>query len=328
MFDTTEIKKIGIFRALQLGDLMCAIPAIRSLKQAFPAAEITLIGLPWAESFTKRFAHYFSSFIIFPGYPGLPEQGFDKKSFETFQHQMKNQHFDILFQLQGNGTIVNPMIKKLGARYTVGFDPYEDSITEKTRFLKYPDYGHEIDRHMALMSFIGVKTENCELEFPLYDTDRDEFKSLSLPIEKNKYVCVHPGSRGTWRQWPPLYFANIADYCHTLGYKVLLTGTENELQLVKHVASLMNNKPIIAAGKTSLGTLGVLIEESYAIICNCTGVSHIASALKKPAVVISMDDEPWRWAPKNDELQRCINWNKNPEYNQVFKEVAALFFRL
>lgn len=328
MFTTTTVKKIGIFRVLQLGDLMCAIPAVRALKSYYPDSEITLIGLPWAKAFADRFSKYFSSFIHFPGYPGLPEQGFNIGEFETFMENIKSEQFDLIFQMQGNGTIVNAIIKKFGARYTIGFDPVEDSITPKTRMLHYPNTGHEIDRMLALLSFIGIHSDDTSLEFPIHKQDRVDLDHLALPVKKGKYVCVHPGSRGNWRQWPPVYFANIADYCYGMGYSIVLTGTKDELQLIKHVTSLMKNEPIIAAGKTSLGTLGILIKESFAIICNCTGVSHMASALKTPAVVISMDGEPWRWAPKDAELQRCIDWTKNKDYKLVLKEVAALFLRL
>lgn len=328
MLTTIEVKKTAIFRALQLGDLLCSIPAIRAFKQAYPDAEITLIGLPWARKFASRFGHYFSDFISFPGYPGLPEQEFNVYAFEEFAIKIKKNKFDLLLQMQGNGTIVNTMLKTLGSRYNAGYDPCNDYISPQNKFLKYPNKIHEIDRHLALMAFMGIYSQNADLEFPIDEQDRNEFEKMDLTVYKGKYVCIHPGSRGTWRQWPPLYFAAIADYCHSLGFEIVLTGTKEELQIVKHVASLMKNPSLIAAGKTTLGSLAVLIRESAAIICNCTGVSHIASALQVPAVVISMDGEPWRWAPKNSELQRCVDWTRNPDYHLVFKEVASLFFRL
>jgi ADP-heptose:LPS heptosyltransferase len=308
---------------LHLGDLLCCIPAVRAFKNAYPESKLILIGLPWAESFAKRFSHYFDGFIAFPGYPGLPEQGFTPSIFEEFSDQMKAIQFDLLLQMQGTGTIVNPMLKTFGAKTMGGFDPVTDRITASLRLMRYPNHGHEIDRNLALMGFLGIHSSDTGLEFPIDTDDREEFSVLKLPLKPRKYVCIHPGSRGSWRQWPPLYFASIANYCSSLGFDVVLTGIREELQIVRHVSSLMKKPPVIAAGKTSLDSLGILIDESAAVICNCTGVSHIASALNIPAVVISMDGEPWRWAPKNTELQRCVDWTRNPDYQLVFKEVAA-----
>src|ERR1700712_115299 len=105
-----SIKKIAIFRALQLGDMLCAIPAIRSLRNTYPSAEITLLGLPWAKSLVKRFPDYFNNFIHFPGYPGLPEQPFKASEFLSFLSIVQKENYDLVLQMQGNGTLVNPMV--------------------------------------------------------------------------------------------------------------------------------------------------------------------------------------------------------------------------
>jgi len=95
--------KIAVFRALQLGDLLCAMPAIRVLKRNFPHARIYLIGLLHMESLISRFS-FIDDFIPFPGYPGLPEQAVELEEVEVFIAGMCEKRFDILFQMHGNGT--------------------------------------------------------------------------------------------------------------------------------------------------------------------------------------------------------------------------------
>src|SRR5690606_20439176 len=101
------MKSIAIFRALQLGDFLCAIAAIRSLRQAYPNAHIAWIGLPGTQHLQHRFANYIDEFIPFPGYPGLPEQPIEPKKILAFLQDMQRRKFDLVIQMQGNGTYVN-----------------------------------------------------------------------------------------------------------------------------------------------------------------------------------------------------------------------------
>lgn len=319
-----KINKIAVFRALQLGDVLCSIPAMRALRIAYPHAQITLIGLPWATSLVQRFSAYFDNFIRFPGYPGLPEQQTDPAAITTFLVEMQQEQFDLVLQMQGNGTIVNPMVVLMGGRYTSGFCIPNDYCPDPHLFLQYPDGISEIERHLKLMGLLGIPSQGTRLEFPLTTADDDDYVKSNLPIEKNKYVCIHPGSRGSWRQWPVEYFAALADYCIEQQLPVVITGTSDEEVIVNKVMNIMKHQAINAAGKTSLGAVGVLIKNAFGLISNCTGVSHMASAFQTPSVVVSMDGEPERWAPLNRQLHRTIDWTKTPDYNLVFKETMEL----
>ena len=316
------IKRIAIFRALQLGDLLCAIPAIRALRQYFPHAHITLISLPWAKALVERFPGYFDAFMHFPGYPGLPEQPVDVIAFAKFLNNVQQAEFDLAFQLQGNGTLVNPMVELFGATYTAGYCIPNDYCPNRELFLEYPTGIHEIERHLRLMRHIGITANNTQLEFTLTPDDEQELSSLQLPVSSKKYVCVHPGSRGAWRQWPTAHFAALADYCVEQGLQAVITGTASEMPIVDEVIRQMKNTPVVAAGKTSLGSMGVLIRDAFAIISNCTGVSHIASALRTPGIIISMDGEPERWAPLDTQLFWTIDWIKTPDFHLVHHSVA------
>jgi ADP-heptose:LPS heptosyltransferase len=322
-----DIKKIIVFRALQLGDMLCHIPAMRALRHAYPQANITLAGLPWAKSLVERFSNYYDDFIWFPGYPGLPEQTVDPAMFASFLNKVQNRHFDLALQMQGNGTIVNAMVELFQAHYTAGFFLPGDYAPNTDFFMPYPNEGSEIERHIKLMEYLDVPAEGIGLEFPLTQHDYNDYNALKLHLQPKKYVCVHPGSRGSWRQWPTAHFAAMADYAAECGFDAVITGTNDETEIVAEVISQMKQPAINLAGKTSLGAIGVLIKNAYALISNCTGVSHMAAAFKTPSIVISMDGEPERWGPINKDIHRTINWLEQPDFQFVLGQASQILQR-
>ena len=315
--------KIGVFRALQLGDLLCTIPAVRSLRKAFPEAEIVWIGLPWTTHFVQRFQHYVDRCIIFPGYPGLPEQGWSPAAWDFFAERMQEEAFDCILQMQGNGTIVNAMLQQLGAQQLAGYHR-SDCYVDSPLFMLYPDHGHEINRHLSLMEYLGIRSTGPRLEFPIWPEEVESLHAIIRLPPGEKYVCVHPGSRGAWRQWPPAAFAALGDICAEQGYTVVLTGTQDELPITTQVEELMQRPPINLTGKTSLGVAASLIRDASLLISNCTGVSHIAAALETPSIVISMDGEPERWGPLNHHLHRTIDWTRRNSFDYVKKQLGML----
>jgi ADP-heptose:LPS heptosyltransferase len=321
---TEEIKKIAVFRALQLGDMLCSIPAIRALRNAFPNAEITLIGLPWAKLLLQRFPGYFNSFIIFPGYPGFPEQEPKVEEFPSFITQTQNKRFDLALQMQGNGMLSNPLVKLFGAKHTTGFYKEGNYCPDPNLYLTYPDDGAEVERHLQLMQHLGIEPVGTQLEFPLTEEDEAQLAELQFPLQPKNYICIHPGARGADRRWKPENFAALGDYCISKDVPVVITGTPDEMEIVESVTRLMKQKPMVAAGKTSLGAVGVLIKNARGLISNCTGVSHMASAFKTNSIVISMDGEPDRWGPLNRQVHHVIDWAKEQDYNKVLKETEAL----
>jgi ADP-heptose:LPS heptosyltransferase len=324
MLPKEKIKSIVILRALQLGDLLCSIPAFRALRNAFPRAHIAITGLPWMKMLPERFPEYFDEFILFPGYPGLPEQPWNAERTTGFLLMMAQRKFDLALQMQGNGTIVNPMVELFGATFTAGFFVKNDYRPDSQLFLEYPEGIAEVHRHLQLMKHLGIESDNDALEFPVTGKDKDDLRN-SFDIPAHKYICVHAGSRGAYRRWPAKFFAEVADKCVDFGYTVVLTGTADELPIVQGVAAEMKNSPKIAAGKTNLGAMAALLGRSGGLISNCTGVSHVASALKVKSVIISMDGEPERWAPLNKDLHTTIDWTKTPDVSIVMKAVDLQF---
>jgi len=311
--------KIAIFRALYLGDFLCSVPALRAIRKHYPHSTITWIGLTGTCELASRYSDYINNHVIFPGFPLLTDN-FDPESFAEFLKSIRDENFDLIIQMQGNGSIINNLLRTFNAKRLVGF--CSDKTAEDENFLYYPSHLHEIQRHLALLQHINIPPDGEQIDFPIQNIDQQSFESAKLNI-KDKYVCLHPGSKAEWRRWPIAHFAEVGDYLMRRGYQVVITGTKSELDLATKLSESMKFEPVITSGRLSLGGTAVLLSSANFLVTNCTGVSHLAAALKTPSLVISMDGEPDRWGPINKELHKTIDWSKNQDFQAVFNEIES-----
>lgn len=301
-------EQIAILRALQLGDLLCAVPALRAIRQARPAARITLIGLPWARDFVARLP-YVDDFMEFPGFPGLPERRPDLSGLEAFLAEAQARRFDLAIQMHGSGILTNRLIGLLGARRCAGFLLRGQPNPDPQSFLPWPEDLPEIRRLLALTEHLGMPPCGEALELPILPGEAAAFAGLRamLPLgERGGYACIHPGARLASRRWLPERFTLVADALATAGLGIVLTGTADEAPLLTAISRNMRRPAIDLAGQTTLGTLAALVAAADLVVCNDTGMSHIAAAVGTPSVVICSGADPLRWRPLDGQRHRVL----------------------
>jgi len=301
-------RKIAIFRALQLGDMLCAVPALRALRAAAPMAQITLVGLPWASAFVKRYSRYIDNLLVFPGFPGMPEQPLHLHSVPHFLAEAQRQRFDLVLQMHGNGSLTNPLAMLFGGERTAGFYRPGDYCPDAQTFMPWDERAHEVLRCLDLMEYLGVPQQGDRLEFPLTEADFRALQRshLSLPAP-GTYVCVHPGARMPSRRWLPQRFAEVADQLAQRGMHIVLTGSPDEADVVHEVQRAMRMPALDLSGKTELGALAALIAQARLVVSNDTGISHVAAAVATPSVIVACGSDPKRWAPLDHGRHHVIS---------------------
>jgi ADP-heptose:LPS heptosyltransferase len=281
-----------------------------------------LVGLPWAVDFVKQFRSYLDGFLLFPGFPGLPEIPADITSIPLFLNIMQALKFDLAIQMHGSGEIVNPLVALWGAKRCAGYYLPGHYCPDKETFMEYPDYGPEASRHLRLMEFLGVPLQGEHLEFPLFDEDWKEHQQIQETYHLNDaYICIHPGARAVSRRWPTEYFANLADELSALGYQIVLTGSGEEAHLTQTVAEQMKAPAIDLGGKTRLGLLGALVSRARLVISNDTGMAHVAASLQIPSVILFAASSSERWAPQNKRLHKPVWQAMEMHPEEIFGQV-------
>lgn len=307
---TPPPQRLTILRALPgVGDMLCAVPAFRALRAVLPGASITLIGLPWARAIAERFPRYLDDFMPFPGYPGLAEGSGDPREVVAFFAAAQERRFDLALQMHGSGAISNAVAFLLGARQTAGFYDPGQYCPDPDLFIPFPWHEPEVWHHLALLRHLGIPDDGTELEFPIDNTDRRELAALisGAGLRPGAYACIHPGFNTPARRWSPGEFAALADALTVRGLRVVLTGTANEREATRAVAAAMQEPPIDLAGCTSLGVLAALYADARLLVCNDTGVAHLASAVRLPSVVIFAMPDTTRWGPLDRNRHRVVH---------------------
>lgn len=310
-----DVRSVAVFRALQLGDMLCAVPALRALRCAAPEAHIILVGLPWASQFAHRFHRYIDEFIAFPGHPMLPEQQVRHAALPGFYADLCSRKLSLAIQLHGSGDITNEIVSGFGAAAMAGSTRGTPVCSESTTLLPFPEAGAEPERLLHIMAELGADRMGDYLEFPLTRADEQELadSGLAARLVPGNYICIHPGASHRDKRWPPRCFADVADQLAAeFGLDIVLTGCAAEVGLAAQVASHMRAPAINAAAPISVGAMACLMRRARLLVCNDTGVSHIAAGLQLKSVVIFSKADIARWSPLDRHSHRCI-WDPDAE---------------
>ncbi len=300
-------RRVAIFRALNLGDLLCSMPAFRALRQALPDARITLIGLESAVPVVARFKAYVDELVLFPGDPAFPEQAPRAAELPEFYRGLRARHFDLILQMHGSGAQSNALVQAMGARRWAGFVP-ETRQQEAGRLMAWPDHLPEVRRYLALLSYLGLSAQDAALEFPLSAGDDDEADRVAAEagIELSRTIFIHPGARLASRRWPLDRFARVALYLAARGWQVAVTGSVAETELAASLVRQAQLPVVNLCARTSLGALVSLLRRARLLVCNDTGISHLAAAVRLPSVVIASGSDVSRWAPLDHDRHRVL----------------------
>lgn len=267
-----------VLRALGLGDLLTAVPALRGLRAGLPDHEIVLalpetlaplVELLDGAVDTVVDVDFRQAVGALPVVPGDP---------------------DIAVNLHGKGPDSHAALAALGPRRLLAFaDP--DHAPDGPA---WDDDEHERDRWCRLLGHHGIAADPGDLLLapPLRsadDTDVARFAGATV---------IHPGAASAARRWPVDRWAAVAHHERDRGRDVVVTGGPDEGGLADAVARFAGvDAANVLAGRTSVVDLATLIAAAGRVVCGDTGVAHLASAFATPSVVLFGPTPPSRWGP-------------------------------
>ena len=292
---------ILVLRALGLGDLATAVPAIRGLRAAFPAEPLALAA-PAALTPLIELIGGVSAVIDTPGLDArLP--GDLSPSIAVNLHGSGPESHRLLqavspgklwaFQNAEAGHFDGPVWSPQTAPHPGWVGP---TVAPEPNHVTSLSTGeeHEVARWCRLLDHYGIAADRHEL-------------GLAIPrIEvPRKLTIIHPGAKSGTRRWPPERFAAVARALRADGHRIVVTASGDERALGVRVAE--------AAGltehdvpTTTIDELAALVAHARLVISGDTGISHLATAYRTPSVTLFGPMSPARWGPPGRAYHRAL----------------------
>jgi ADP-heptose:LPS heptosyltransferase len=274
-----DVSKIAVLRANALGDYVFCLPALESLRVAYPYAEIVLLGAPWHDRFLAGRPGPVDRVMVVPAVPGIrrpvPKDPMPPETLETFAAKARGEGFDLALQLHGGGRNSNPLVVGLGARVSAGLRAPDAPALD--RWIPYAYYQPEVFRYLEVVGLVGAPPVSYEPRLRPTAAERAEAGAL-VGEPDTPWVVLHPGATDPRRRWPPERFAAVGDAASGAGARVLITGTPSEAELVETVRTAMRAPARSLVGALSTGGLVALLADSAVVVANDTGPLHVAAA--------------------------------------------------
>jgi ADP-heptose:LPS heptosyltransferase len=267
---------VVVLRALGLGDLLTAIPALRALADAFPRHPRLLVT-PAALAPLARCSGAVDEVV--------PTDGLGEPL------HRRAHGAGLAVNLHGRGPESHGLLLETEPRRLVAFaHPAVPASSDGPRWR--PDE-HEVARWCRLLEESGIAADPSRLDL--------EIPPGPVPHGVKGATLIHPGAASLSRRWPAERFAEVARSQAGGGRTVIVTGGPAEVDLANDVAARAGlPQHAVHAGQGGMLALGRLIDAADRVVCGDTGIAHLATALRTPSVVLFGPTSPALWGPPSD----------------------------
>ncbi len=273
-----------------IGDVVLSLPALDSLKNNFPQAQIWLATV-------QRVMDLFSGDSRVNGLISLPDLT-DLRTLKDSTQRLKSYEFDIGLLLTNSfSSALLFYLAQIPQRWGYQSDSRSLLLTKGVPLKDQADASHQVNYYLDLLSGLGLQTGPLEINLPLSSEQKEAArkKLLSFGLDlKKPLVILNPGAYyGPAKRWPASKFAELAAlFQKRKAAEILMTGSAEDVSLCESVASRLERRPATLAGQTTLQELLGIISLSSLFVTNDTGPMHMANALRIPVVALFGPTDP------------------------------------
>jgi ADP-heptose:LPS heptosyltransferase len=293
LFDLGERPKILISRTDRIGDVVLSLPVARSLKTAFPTAEIHFLVREETAPVAAQAPGVDKLLIYHPDGAGKAK----------LERDLAEARFAAVICLFPRPELAAAFFRAgISARVGTARRWYSFRFTNRVNISRRTSGRHEKDLNLDLLQPLGIKPDYTMV--PELATSSSEDSSAGLLPERmndgKPLVVIHPGDGGSAMNWPLERYAALAGELSTAGFNIVVTGPAAERERRLREFGGILGKESVLSGRTSLTQLISLLAHADLFVGGSTGPLHLAAALGIKVVAFYgpiHTTTPDRWGP-------------------------------
>ena len=311
-----KAKRVCIYRIGNVGDTICAVPAMMAIRQAYPQAALTLLTSPGSRTLPGAAhllegAHWLDEIRVY-----YAEDIQSPRGWWNLLRECRQRAFDVWIELPNDPSPMRVIFRNMlftrlaGARWGYGWrlNTIFWALPAQSEVIDFPS---ETNRLLAVVRQAGIATDTVSFPLPLgshhvHAVDRllDRHCLQGAPL-----FAMAPGGKRPANRWPSERFAELGRRLVQGGFRVVLLGGESDAGLCREIAESIGGGADNLAGQTTLLESCELLKRCSLAICNDSGVQHLAAAVGTPCVsLFSCRDVPGKWSPYGEENIILRKW--------------------
>lgn len=293
------LKNILITRTDRIGDVILSLPVAGAIKDALPNSQVTfMVRAPMAP--IAQMCPWVDDVL-------MAREGRD---IAGQRNEIAQRRFDAAICLYPRSEIAT-LLRAAGVPIRVGTARRFFSLKFNRRINISRSAGgrHERDFNLDLLRGIEIKEPTvhdprCIPPQEVKDKARIMLGELGIDPNQHRFVVVHPGCGGSARNWASARYAELCRSLKSEGLAILVSGSSEEKELTRQVATDSGDGAADLAGRADLPMLAAILEMATVFIGPSTGPMHLAAAVGTPVVTLFgpvRTTGPDRWGPLGNQ---------------------------
>ncbi|MHC2995238.1 MAG: glycosyltransferase family 9 protein [Candidatus Atribacteria bacterium] len=281
-------KRICIYRIGNIGDIVCAIPAIIAVRKAFPDAHITLLTSPGRKGAVGakeliEDAWFFDKLWVYYS-DDINTLGKTIQFIKKIRHESSDLWITLPAEMWSLKTTLRNMIfiKSCGVKRACGFMISTIKLWANVQNKGFK-FDNEVERLIKVLTYYKLPISGeifYDLPIPSNAKESAERIANHYQLNNSNLFGFVPGAKREINEWPLDYFVEVGRYIikkFPEGKIVVLGGTDDFKKGEYLKNKLGNNCVVNLAGRTYLLELAYLMKYFQLIVTNNTGPMHMAA---------------------------------------------------